>query len=372
MLGYYHWKFILLAIKIKIERGYGKMPNKENRVLWLSQEECIECGALDMDFVLNNVERANKMLGRGETHEISLVHMMWEEGKHSGKRIGLHSCIINSGDGDVHVVGVKSIPSNPSNPYELQKPRSNGIILLYDEDSGYPLAVMDDTIISGMRTGAGSALGAKCCANADAKIVGLLGSGVIASACLEATSLVMPNINIVKVYDLKKENAEKFVNKWSYLGYSFEIVCNAMDAIVDSDIVHCCTLVDVGEEYIPAEWLKKGSFQSFVSCYDYTEECFLLPNAKYCMDWLDRLNDVNACTLSDMVIAGKINKDKVVQVSEILLDEKNCRTNRDDIVMFGTQGLCITDTLNCYEIYKKALKKGLGTWVYQWKNPAWY
>jgi len=348
------------------------MADKENKVLWLSQEECVACGAMDMKFILKNVERANRMLGAGETREIGLVHMMWEEGKHSGKRVGLHGCIINSEDGDVHIAAIKSIPSNPTNPKKLQKPRSNAILILYDEDTGYPLAVMDDTCVSAMRTGAGSALGAKCCANPDSEVVGLLGAGVIASTCLEATSLVMPNIKTVKIYDLKKENAEHFINRWQHLSYKFEIVDSAQKAVMDSDIVHCCTLVDVGEEYIPASWLKKGSFQSFISCYDYKEECFLLPEAKYCMDWKDRLNDVNACTLTDMVLAGKISTERVVQLSDILLGHEVCRTNHDDIVLFGSLGLCITDTLNCYEIYRRALEKGLGTWVYQWKEPAMY
>lgn len=348
------------------------MAGKENKVLWLSQEECVACGAKDMKFILRNVERANRMLGAGETHEIGLVHMMWEEGKHSGKRIGIHGCIINSGDGDVHVSSIKSIPSNPQNPIKLQKPRSNGLILLYDEDTGYPLAVMDDTCVSGMRTGAGSALGAKCCANPDSEVMGLLGSGVIAATCLEATNLVMQNIKTVKVYDWKRENAERFAKQWQHLGYKFEIVDNAQQVVEGSDIVHCCTLVDVGEEYIPASWLKKGSFQSFISCYDYMEECFLLPEAKYCMDWKDRLNDVNACTLTDMVLAGKIDGNRVVQVSDILHGRAKCRTSHDDIVLFGSLGLCITDTLNSFEIYREALKKNLGTWVYQWKEPAMY
>ena len=156
------------------------MAGKENKVLWISQEEAIQCGALDMNFIMDNVIRANKMLGRGETIEIPLFHMMWEEGKHAGKRIGLHACIINSEEENIHVAGVKAIPSNPANPRKLGKPRSNGLVTLYDEETGYPLAVVDDTLISGMRTGAGSGLGAKCFARQDSEVVGLIGSGVIA------------------------------------------------------------------------------------------------------------------------------------------------------------------------------------------------
>lgn len=349
------------------------MSGKENKVLWISQEEAIECGALDMSFIMNNVMRANKMLGRGETIEIPLFHMMWEEGKHAGKRVGLHACIINSDEEDVHVAGVKAIPSNPTNPRKLGKPRSNGLVTLYDEETGYPLAVVDDTLISGMRTGAGSGLGAKCFADPNAEVIGLVGGGIIAGYCLEATAMFMKNIKKVKIYDFNHENALKFCEKWKHLGYEFEAVDSAEAAIRDSDIVHTCTLVDVGEEYVEPSWIKPGSFHSFVSQYDYKEECHLIPGIKFGMDWLDRLNDRDACTLSNMVLDGKMPKPEypqVTQVSDVLLGKHPGRISPDETYLFATIGIVITDTLNCYEVYRQCVEKGLGTWVYQWKEPA--
>ena len=348
------------------------MAGKENKVLWISQEEAMQCGAGDLEWVMNNVIRANKMLGRGETIEIPLFHMMWEEGKHAGKRIGLHACILNSDEENVHVAGVKEIPSNPTNPRKLGKPRSNGLVELFDEETGYPLAVVDDTLISGIRTGCGSGLGAKCFARPDSEVMGLVGSGVIAGYCMQATLLFMKNIKTIKVYDVRRENAEKFCERWKHLPYKFEVVDSAEAAIRDSDIVHTVTTVDVGEEYVEPSWLKKGSFHSFVSQYDYKEECHLLPNVKFGMDWLDRLNDRDSCTLANMVLDGKMAKPTyplVTQVSDVLLGKHPGRTNDDDIYLFATIGIVITDTLNCDEVYRSCLEKGLGTEVYQWKEP---
>lgn len=348
------------------------MAGKENKVLWISQEEAMQCGAGDLEWVMNNVIRANKMLGRGETIEIPLFHMMWEEGKHAGKRIGLHACILNSDEENVHVAGVKEIPSNPTNPRKLGKPRSNGLVELFDEETGYPLAVVDDTLISGIRTGCGSGLGAKCFARPDSEVMGLVGSGVIAGYCMQATLLFMKNIKTIKVYDVRRENAEKFCERWKHLPYKFEVVDSAEAAIRDSDIVHTVTTVDVGEEYVEPSWLKKGSFHSFVSQYDYKEECHLLPNVKFGMDWLDRLNDRDSCTLANMVLDGKMVKPTyplVTQVSDVLLGKHPGRTNDDDIYLFATIGIVITDTLNCYEVYKQCVEKGLGTEVYQWHEP---
>jgi len=48
--------------------------SKEVKVLWLSQEECIEAGAMDMEMILRNVLKANSWLGEGKTVESELCH----------------------------------------------------------------------------------------------------------------------------------------------------------------------------------------------------------------------------------------------------------------------------------------------------------
>ena len=341
--------------------------SKEVKVLWLSQEECIKAGAMDMKTILKNVLKANRWLGEGKTVETELCHLCWEEHAHAGRRIGIHAALIQSEE--MAVASVKGIPSNPENPFKLGMPRSNGIIILYNEETGYPFAVMDDTLISGLRTGASSAMGAKYCANPDAEVMGLIGCGVIQDACIEATSLVMENIAVVKLYDTSRERARAFVDRWRKLAYRFEICNSAKEAIVDSDIVHTCTNVELGNEYIKADWIKKGSFHSAVSIWDYKDEAVLLPGNKYCMDWKFRLKDPKY-TFSDLVADGRLREENIIQISDIMNGKATCRKSKDDVVFFVTLGLCITDTTNAYEVYQNAVKKRLGTEVYLWKNPA--
>lgn len=343
------------------------MSDKENKVLWLSQEDCIAAGALDMAMVLSTVEKANLWLAQGKTTETDLIHLVWEPGAYASKRIGVSSALIRSDE--MMVAAVKSIPSNPTNPTKLGMPRSNGLVILYNEDTGFPISVMDGTLVNSMRTGAASALGAKYCANPDSEIVGLVGCGVIQDACFEATSLVMNNIKTVRLYDWDKEKAAKFAEKWAHLGYTFEICDNAEQAIADSDIVHTCTNVNLGKEYIPKEWIKKGSYHSAVSIWDYTDEAILEGCDKYCMDWKARLKD-RKYPLTELTISGKMDPNIIIELGDIIQGKSVCRDNHDDTVYFATLGLCINDTANCYQIYKNALALGLGTEVFQWKSPA--
>ncbi|MEL7563792.1 MAG: ornithine cyclodeaminase family protein [Dehalobacterium sp.] len=343
------------------------MCSKESKVLWLSQEECIEAGALDMLMVLKNVENANLWLAEGKTTETDLVHLVWEPGAYASKRIGISSALIRAEE--TRVGAIKGIPSNPENPLKRGLPRSNGLVILYNEDTGLPISVMDGTIISSMRTGASSAIGAKYCANPDSEVLGLVGCGVIQDTCIEATSLVMKNIKTVRLYDTNKEKAEKFAGKWAAkLGYTFEICNQAEQAVADSDIVHTCTNVNLGQEYIKKEWIKKGSFHSAVSMWDYRDEAILQGCNKYCMDWKYRLKD-RKYPLTELSISGRLDPREIVELGEIISGKSRCRESHDDAVFFATLGLCITDTANAYQIYQNALAKGLGTQVYQWKSP---
>ncbi|MCM3519822.1 ornithine cyclodeaminase family protein [Staphylococcus xylosus] len=343
--------------------------SKEVNVLWLSQEECIEGGAKDMNQILEYVEKVNLWLAEDKVVEPELLHLLWEEGNYSGKRIGVHAALIQSEE--MKVAAVKGIPSNPLNPKERQTPRSNGMIILYNEDTGYPFAVMDDTIVSALRTGASSALGAKYCARPDSEILGLVGCGVIQNAHIEATSKVMHNIKTVRLYDVDKNRAFQFAEKWKHLGYNFEICDTVKEAIEDSDIVYTATNVNLGNEYIPKEWIKKGSFHSGVSMWDHKDEAILKGFNKYVMDYKLRLKD-DKYPLSELTKSGDLDDEEIIELGQIIKGDVPCRENEDDAVFFVTLGICATDTANSYKVYQNAQNKGLGTEVKLWSEPAMY
>ncbi len=288
---------------------------KEVKITWLSQEECISAGAKDMSLILEYVEKVNVWLSEGKIVESNLLHLLWDKHAHAGKRIGVHATLIRSEE--MGVAAVKGIPSNPENPQKFGLPRSNGIIIIYDEANGLPIAIMDDKIVSDMRTGAGSALGAKYCANPDSEILGIVGCGPIADAHIEATSLVMNNIKTVRLYDIDDANANRFVEMWSKLGYDFEICSTCEKAIADSDIVYTCTNVEIGDEYIPKEWVKKGSFHSPASIWDYTEDAVLQGFNKYAMDFDERLQDRDY-PLTELTIEKKLSRKDIKVIGNVI------------------------------------------------------
>jgi ornithine cyclodeaminase/alanine dehydrogenase-like protein (mu-crystallin family) len=337
------------------------------KVTWLSQEECIAAGAKDMSLILEYVEKVNAWLSEGKIVESNLLHLLWDEHAHAGKRIGVHATLIRSEE--MRVAAVKGIPSNPENPQKIGMPRSNGLIIIYDEATCLPFAVMDDKIVSDMRTGAGSALGAKYCANPNAEILGIVGCGPIADAHIEATGLVMGNLKTVRLYDINRVNANRFAERWSRLGYDFEISPTCEAAVADSDIVYTCTNVELGDEYIPKEWVKRGSFHSPASVWDYTEEAVLQGFNRYAIDFQGRLQD-RGYPLTELIVEEKISRSDINVTGNLIRGLETCRTSPGDTVYYSTLGICATDLAISYTLYKTAREMEIGTEVSLWNEPA--
>jgi len=123
------------------------------KFLYLQQEDVIECGGLDMPQIIAAVEQVYALHEQGECIEPEAPLITWD-GPQS-KRVLAHPAWVG---GEVSMAGIKWIPSNPENPRKRGMPRASAIIILNDDDTGYPLAVMDGTIVSAARTGAGA-----CC-----------------------------------------------------------------------------------------------------------------------------------------------------------------------------------------------------------------
>ena len=343
---------------------------KEVKVLWLSQEEVIEAGAMNMEMIMKQVEKVNIWLTEEQVVESNLFRLVWDKKLGSSRKIGLHAALIRNDE--MQVAGVKGIPSNPDNPKLYGMPRSNGILIMYHEKTGFPFAVMDDKIVSDMRTGAGSALGAKLCANPDSEIMAIIGCGPIANAHINATNLVMKNIKTVRLYDLNEAKANDFAEKWAKLGYKFEICKSCETAMSDADIVYTCTTnIGVGDEYIPKEWVKKGSFHSPASIWDYKPETVLTAFNKYAMDFEGRLED-KGFPFADHVMAGTLKREDLKVAGRLLRGLEQCRTSPNDTVYYCTLGICATDLAVNWLVYNKARELGLGTEVYLWKEPAYF
>lgn len=216
------------------------------KFLYLTQEQVIECGGLDMAQTIAGVDKAFRLLDNSECIEPQAPIIHW--GSIYDRRISMHPAYIG---GDVQVTGIKWIPSNPENPIKRNMPRSNAITILNDPETGFPLAVMDGTVISAMRTGAVVGVGARYLARPGAEVVGLIGAGVINRTQLMALHAVLKHIRQVKLFDLIPAKAHTFATEMhARLGLKIVVVDSTRAAIEGADIVAPATNVGPADRYI--------------------------------------------------------------------------------------------------------------------------
>jgi ornithine cyclodeaminase/alanine dehydrogenase-like protein (mu-crystallin family) len=147
------------------------------------------------------------------------------------------------------VMGAKMVTFYQGN-VALNKHTHMAMIQLFRSDTGEPLAVMDGRLITEMRTAAVSAVAVDCLAGRDAKILGILGSGVQARSHVRALTRVR-RFEEIRVWSRSQDNALRFAEE---VGAR---VTTAEEAVVGADVV--LTLTSSAVPVLRGRWLKRDA-----------------------------------------------------------------------------------------------------------------
>ncbi|MFT5539472.1 MAG: alanine dehydrogenase [Alphaproteobacteria bacterium] len=122
-----------------------------------------------------------------------------------------------------------------------QGDRYNGLVLLFSTETGELLAMFNDGYVQKTRVGGSSGVAAKYLARADAKVLGLLGTGWQATGQIEAMAAVR-DLELVKVFSPTKANREAFAKTYAdKLGIEVRAVASPEDAAEGADILASAT-----------------------------------------------------------------------------------------------------------------------------------
>jgi ornithine cyclodeaminase/alanine dehydrogenase-like protein (mu-crystallin family) len=147
------------------------------------------------------------------------------------------------------VMGAKMVTFFPGN-VALEKRTHMAMIQLFRSDTGEPLAVMDGRLITEMRTAAVSAVAVDLLARPEAKVLGILGSGVQARSHVQALSRVR-KFEEIRVWSRSEENARRFADE---VGAR---VTSAEEAVRGADVV--LTLTSSPVPVLEGQWLKNDA-----------------------------------------------------------------------------------------------------------------
>jgi alanine dehydrogenase len=245
---------------------------------------------------------------------------------------------------------VKLVSVFPGN-HSRGLPSHQGLIALFDENDGAPLALMDGGYITAIRTGGTAAVAARALAREDAKVLAILGAGVQGGSHLEAFTRVR-DFGEIRVASRDKGKASALAARHpnAHVARSFE------DAVRGADVVACCT--DAREPIIRREWLAPGVHVSSVGgTFGPELDPETLSAAKVFVEW--RGAALNAPPAGAHELQG-MDAESITEVGEVLAGTKAGRTSKDDMTVYKSTGHAVEDAATARLVYDRALAEGVG------------
>jgi len=230
-------------------------------------------------------------------------------------------------------------------------PSHQALIALFDEKDGTPLALMDGTHITAIRTGGTAAVATRALARQDSSVLAILGAGVQGGSHLDTFPHVR-NFKEIRVAsrDHAKAAALAARHPKARVAASFE------EAVRGADVVACCT--DAREPVIRRAWLKPGAHVSSVGgTFGPELDPETVAAGKVFVEW--RGAATNAPPAGAHELQG-LDASTITEVGEVLAGTKPGRTSDHDITIYKSTGHAVEDAATASLVYARALAEGAG------------
>lgn len=329
--------------------------------LYLSQEDVVAAGGTDMPAMVDVIERAFAVKAAGEVRMPPKVMITWADEPGTEERHGRIMAMPAYVGGEFDVAGLKWIPSVPDNPSRNGLPRANALVLLTDPSTGLPLAVMDGTVVSAMRTGAVTGVAVRHLADPGTATACLLGAGVLAHTQLDALRTVLPRLREVRVFDPDADRCGRFCGRArAATGLDVVAAASAERAVRGAGVVVPATMaVDPSFE---AAWIEPGATVVLVSSLDAPVALQAVTDLLVCDDWEHESTHPGRYA-ERLVAAGAIPADgsAAVELADVVTGRHPGRTGTGQRIVVTPVGLAMDDVAAAWHVLQGARRRRLGT-----------
>lgn len=162
--------------------------------------------------------------------------------------------------------GVKAVTLHPANAARTPPlPTVQGILVVFDEETGAPRAVLDGAEITAWKTAADSALGSELLSRPSSRTLVMIGAGAMAEPLLRAHIAVRPAIVRILIWNRTRDRAEALAERIADLGRDVIVADDRISALAAADIVSCATMSDT--PVIPGAVIADGAHVDLVGAY---------------------------------------------------------------------------------------------------------
>ncbi len=334
---------------------------------------------LDMKQVIEGIEKVYTLKAEKRAEVFPMVFHEFER--------GVADMDIKSGHlKDADIFGLKLVSWYGDNP-KNDLPALIGTTLVFDSNTGMPLGLLNAEHITGMRTGAAGAIGAKVFARPESETLMMVGTGHISSFAIAATLIAMDNIKTVKIYDpmnieqakklvgsIKDKLANNFLDKYAEgsddhktiskkFDVNFEVVEDIEKATGESDII--LTATPSRKPMILREWVKAGTHFSCIGAdmdgkQEIHEDIFAAGQV-----YVDDIGQAISVGETEIPIkSGAITKEDIIaEIGDVMIGNAKGRQSAEEITVYDTTGIALQDLLTSKLVLDIAAEKGLGVEV---------
>jgi ornithine cyclodeaminase len=317
---------------------------ERQRMRFIDREEVAR--RLTYDVCIPIVRKAMIALSKGDTRQLlrSIIPLS------GGRLFG----IMPGAMGEHAAFGAKLISVFPEN-FALGKQSHQGVVVLFDPETGAPVCVVHAGELTAIRTAAASAVATDALARRDARRLALVGYGEQAATHARAIAQVREVESIV-VWGRSPQRARVFAQRvGEELRVPVAVAANVEEAVADADIV--CTVTSAAEPILKGAWVRPGTHLNLVgSGYAGPAEVDsdLVVRSRFIADSREGVLHQGAEFLRAKA-AGLIGDDHIIgEIGQVLAGEIEGRRSPEEITVYKSLGHVVQDLASAWALYSMA------------------
>jgi alanine dehydrogenase len=315
----------------------------------------VERIALTDTEILAAVERGLEAQGRKQVVIEPRVHLVPQDSSLGHFNV-LRGAVLPLGLAGVKVVG------DFVNNYKVGLPSELAVLNLFDPTTGVPIAILDATSLTDMRTGAMTALGGKFLARKNSKILGHIGARGTSYWNIRLLSRFF-GFDEIRVHSRRPESRTAFAKKLTEdLGRPVVAVDSWEDCVRDADIVVEASRLPEPQPLLKTEWIKAGALVVPYGTMSAVELSLTDIMSKVVVDdWGQCRKGLPYGALRRHVDSDKLTEQNLhAELGQIVAGIKPGRENEQETILFWHRGLSLSDIALGHAMLAKAKALGVG------------
>ena len=309
---------------------------------------------VSVEDAIDAVEKSFAAMARGQARNYPVVREM----------VGYRDAVYGVKTGCDTSVPILGLKAGGYWPHNLSRGLTNhqSATLLFDPETGRACALVSANYLTGVRTGASSAIATKYLSRRNSSVLGIIGTGVQARYQLQATLAVRP-IRTVHAWDPSPENLDSFGRIVAELGLEYVPQSQRQEVAASADIL--ITVTPSQQALVDKAWVRPGTHINAMGADTKGKQELdpaLVASASLFVDELTQAITIGEC--QHAYRAGLISERSFQgSIGAVAAGLCEGRRNARDITLFDGTGVSLQDLVVADLAVRQAGEKGLGSRV---------